>query len=224
MSDSPRITENEIAALAASVKAPESLHRRVQAMAEQAAAGPRPRRAWAPAGGWRIGLAAAAAAGLASAALAVSLPGGGSALTVDKAAAVALKPATLPAPAESSVNHAQLRASVEGVAFPYWRERFGWRSAGARVDSISGRSVRTVFYADTQGRWIGYAIASGRAPELSGSDVRWRGNVPYQVLTQDGATVVAWPRHGHLCVIAGRGVQAGTLLRLAGWSRPGASA
>lgn len=225
-----RITENEIAKLAASVKAPESLHRRVQEMVEEADGRARkrqPRSAWrwSPAS-WsraRFGVAATVAAGLAAAALAVGLSGGGSSgLTVEKAAALTLSHATMAAPRESSANHAQLDASVEGVAFPYWRERFGWRSAGARVDRVAGRSVTTVFYTDSAGRSIGYAIASGRAPQLSGATIRWSSSgVPYSVSTQDGATVVAWPRKGHLCVVSGRGVDAATLLRLAGWRHAG---
>jgi hypothetical protein len=44
---------------------------------------------------------------------------------------------------------------------------------------------------------------------------RW--GVSYRVLSHDGATVVAWQRDGHLCVMAGRGVSARTLVSLAGW-------
>jgi hypothetical protein len=227
-----KINEDQIAKLAATVKAPESLHRRVHEMVEQAdhrarRQQPPPSRrfrwvAWSPV---RLGLAATAAAGLAAAAIAVGLSGGGSpGLTVEKAAALTLSHATMAPPRESPTHRAQLDASVEGVAFPYWRERFGWRSAGARVDHIAGRSVTTVFYTDSAGRSVGYAIASGRAPQLSGGTIRWSSRgVPYSVSTQDGATVVAWPRHGHLCVVSGRGVDTSTLLRLAGWRDAGAA-
>lgn len=231
-----RITEDQIAKLASTVKAPESLHERVQEMVEQAEARPRKRRrsavrwspaawsqaAWSPA---RLGVAATTAAGLAALAIGVGLSGGGSSgLTVAKAAALTLSPATMGAPRESTANHSQLDVSVQGVAFPYWRERFGWRSAGARVDQVAGRSVTTVFYTDRAGRWIGYAIASGRSPQLTGGTVRWSSlGIPYSVSTQDGATVVAWPRDGHLCVVSGRGVDTATLLRLAGWRQSGAA-
>jgi len=225
-----RITENEIAKLATTAKAPESLRRRVQEMVDEAEHGARKRqprlaRRWSPAT-WspaRLGLAATGAAVLAATVIAIGLSGEGSAgLTVEKAAALTLSRATMAAPRESSANHAQLEASVEGVAFPYWRERFGWRSAGARVDRVAGRSVTTVFYTDSAGRWIGYAIASGRAPRLSGGTIRWSSRgVPYRITRQGGATVVAWPRKGHLCVVSGRGVDAATLLRLAGWRHAG---
>jgi len=223
-----KINEDQIAKLAATVKAPESLHRRVQEMVDRAdsraSRGSRWRIAvptWRPP---RLGLAATATAGLAAAAIGIGLSGGGSSgLTVAKAAALTLRPATMAAPRESRVNHTQLDVSVQGVAFPYWRERFGWRSAGERVDRVAGRSVTTVFYADRAGRWIGYAIAAGRSPQLSGGTVRWSSSgVPYSVSTQDGATVVAWPRKGHLCVVSGRGVDAVTLMRLAGWHQAGA--
>jgi hypothetical protein len=220
MTDSSKSIETEIAALAAAVKAPESLHRRVQAMVD-AAGEHRERRIGLPglrlAGAGALGAAATAAA----AAAVVALSGGGSpGLTVEKAAALTLRPATMAAPRESRTHREQLDAAVEGVAFPYWRDRFGWRSAGARLDRIAGRSVTTVFYADAAGRWIGYAIASGSAPRLRTGTIRWSARrVPYSVSSQQGATVVAWPRSGHLCVVAGRGVDAATLLRLAGWHR-----
>lgn len=232
-----RITEEQIAKLAATVKAPGSLHERVHEMVDQAEAKSRKRQrrsavrrfspgAWIPAT-WspaRLALASTAAAGLAAAAIGVGLSGGGSSgLTVAKAAALTLRPATMAAPRESPADHTQLDVSVQGVAFPYWREHFGWRSAGERLDRVAGHAVTTVFYADRTGRWIGYAIASGRSPQLSGGTVRWSSNgVPYSVSTQDGATAVAWPRKGHLCVVSGRGVDAATLLRLAGWHQAGA--
>ena len=242
-----KITDDQIAKLAATVTAPESLHERVQEMVDQAEARSRKRRrsavrrlspgpvawgpaAWSPAA-WsrapwspaRLGVAATAAAGLAAVGIGIGLSGGGSSgLTVAKAAALTLRPATMAAPRESPANHTQLDVSVQGVAFPYWRERFGWRSAGERVDHVAGRAVTTVFYADRAGRWIGYAIASGRSPQLSGGTVRWSSSgVPYSVSTHDGATVVAWPRKGHLCVVSGHGVDAVTLLRLAGWRQAG---
>jgi hypothetical protein len=104
------------------------------------------------------------------------------------------------------------------VSFPYWRERFGWRSSGARSDSVAGRTVTTVFYSDAHGRRVGYAIVSGPAWTTQGGTVIWHGDTSYRVLDQHGATVVTWQRDGHLCVVAGRGVSAPTLLRLAGWS------
>jgi len=199
---------------AVDVRAPASLHRRVEAMAPAR----RKRRPATP----RVGFAAAAAAALAAGALAIGLIGGpthpgSSGLSVQRAAALTLSPATMGAPAESTTHRAQLAASVGGVAFPYWEERFGWRGSGARSDRLAGHVVTTVFYSNAQGRRIGYAIVSGRAPATSGGSTIRRWGVSYRLLSQDGATVVAWQRGGHLCVVSGRGVSASTLLSLASW-------
>ena len=123
----------------------------------------------------------------------------------------------MPAPVEDQAHRAQLAAAVGGVPFPYWTERFGWRSSGTRTDQIAGRSVTTVFYSNAEGQRIGYAIASGRAPAWHGGKVVRRWGVSYRVLGQEGATVVTWQRSGHLCVVSGRGVSARTLLSLASW-------
>jgi hypothetical protein len=232
MTGKPRHTEADIAALAATVKAPESLRRRVQAMVDEAERNPRnPRRSRrSPRGlailGPRLSGAVALGAAVVATALIVglTLSGGGSGpLTVQRAVALTLGPASSPAPSESRLHRSLLNVSVDGVAFPYWRERFGWRSAGSRTDRIGGRSITTVFYASPAGRRIGYAIVSGRAPATHGGRVVWRGRVPYRVTRQEGATVVIWPRRGHLCVVSGRDVSAATLLRLADWSGEGST-
>jgi hypothetical protein len=167
----------------------------------------------------RIGFAVAAATVLAAGAVAVGLIGqpAPSGLSVQRAAALTLSPATMAAPAESRTQRAQLDVSVGGVPFPYWEEHFGWRSSGARSDRLAGRAVTTVFYSDAEGRRIGYAIVAGRAPTLRGGTVVKRWGVPYRLLSQDDATVVVWQRDGHLCVVSGRGVSPSTLLSLASW-------
>jgi hypothetical protein len=195
------------------VRAPASLHRRVEELLAPA----RPKRRPATR---RMGLAAAATTALAAIAIAIGLygrPTHPTGLSVQQAAALTLSPATMGAPAESTTHRAQLEASVGGVPFPYWREHFGWRSTGARTDRLAGRSVATVFYANAEGRRIGYAIVSGRASATHGGTVIRRWGVPYRVLTHDGATVVTWERGGHLCVVSGRRVSAHTLLSLASW-------
>jgi hypothetical protein len=127
-----------------------------------------------------------------------------------------LRPATVAAPPESPSSPAQLAAAVDGVAFPYWGERFGWRSTGARTDRIGGRSVTTVFYENRRGSRIGYAIVSGASSSgPSGGVVVRRGGTPYHLLSENGVPAIAWLRDGHLCVVSGRGVDGATLLRLA---------
>ncbi len=215
-------------------QAPERLHRRVASLvAEQQNSGRRKRRL-APRSSHRrpfspLGFAGAGAIAIAIAvvaiAIAVGLGDGSQTLSLRQAAAPTLRAATLPAPAESRSNQAELTAAVGGVRFPYWGERFGWHSTGTRSDRIDGRAVTTVFYADAAGRRIGYAILAGTpAPRIDGGKLAWRGGVPYRLLTEHGTAVVTWQRDGHLCVVSGRGVSGATLLKLASWSDRGTTA
>jgi len=209
------------------VQAPEELHRRIETLvAERTGPRRRPLRARslgraATVGGWlAAGLALAAVVAVA---LVVSLAGGGSgSLSLRQTSALALRAATMPAPAEDPHNGAQLEAAVEGVAFPYWGGRLGWHSTGSRTDRIGGRTVTTVFYANGRGQRIGYAIVAGTpAPRASSGVVVWRGGASYRLLLTGGARVVTWMRDGHLCVVAGRGVDGATLLALASWHERG---
>jgi hypothetical protein len=214
--------------------APEALHRRVESLVAEHAQDPprwgaarRNRRSAGrasrrqPLSVLRFGGAGAAAvAVLVVVALALFPAGGGShTLSLRQAAAPTLRAATLPAPPENSANRAQLAAAVDGVRFPYWGERFGWRGTGTRSDRIDGRTVTTVFYSDASGKRIGYAIVAGSpAPRIDGGTVAWHGGVPYRLLTLNGAATVAWMRDGRLCVVSGRGISSATLLKLASWS------
>jgi len=220
--------------------APARLHRRVESLVADYNKGPAHRdaerrdprsvrRAWSRRPfsvlGF-VGAGAVAAVVVVVVALAVVLSGSSSPpLNMHQAAAPTLRAATRSAPRESSTNNAELTAAVDGVKFPYWEDRFGWRSTGMRNDQIAGRAVTTVFYSDASGRRIGYAIIAGHpAPRISGGAVFWRSGVPYRLLTENGAAMVSWLRDDHLCVISGRGVSGATLLRLASWSDRDASA
>ncbi len=198
---------------AVEVSAPASLHHQVERTLAR-----RPRRSVFAMP--RVGFAAAAmAVVVVGAVLAIALSGGSrTGVSVQQAAAVTLGRATMVAPGESDAHRAELSASVDGVSFPYWQDRFGWRSAGAREDRLAGRAVTTVFYTNPEGLRIGYAIVSGGAPATHGGTVVWRGATPYRVTAHDGATVITWQRAGHLCIVAGRGVGAQTLLDLASWT------
>jgi hypothetical protein len=206
--------------------APQSLHARIDSLV--AAHGDSRRvRSYL---GRRLSLPALAGVGaiavVATIVLAIAFGGGGggssgsgaAALSVGQTVAPTLRAATLPAPRESLTRHAQLAATVDGVPFPYWGERFGWRSTGARADRIGGRTVTTVFYANSGGQRVGYAIFAGAPMAKTGGIVTWRGGVSYRLFDENGAAVITWLRDGHLCVIAGRGVSSATLLRLASWS------
>ncbi len=202
-----------------SVKAPAELHRSVAALSEGATRRRRPRQAL------RLQLAGAGAlAAMAFAALLIALTTGSSGgPTLLRAADVALRPATLAAPAQSTSRHSQLTRSVEGIAYPYWQDSFGWRAAGARVDGIGGRTVTTVFYAPQHAApgssaRIGYAIVAGRALPIpgGGTTVKDRG-IAFHLLTSRGSTIVTWRRAGHTCVLAARGVSSAMLVHLAAW-------
>jgi hypothetical protein len=201
------------------VVAPPHLHDRIAAMV-----GEPHRRRDAPMRGAMAGLrlrlgAAATALAAAAAALALALSGSGGGLSLAQASAVTVRPATMAAPAESPSDHAQLTAAVEGVSFPYWEGRFGWRAAGSRVDRVDGHTFKTVFYTDGRGHRIGYAIAGGTpAPTIgSAGRVERRAGATYRLGRVGGLEVITWSRHGHLCVVSGRGVNGATLLALASW-------
>ena len=213
------------------VRAPESLHRHMQSLVDERSSGTarhRPslrarRRERAPGKAQRaLGPRLAAVGALAAAAIAalvLGLSSGGSpTLTLRQATALTVSEATAAGPLESPRKDGRLLADVEGVAFPYWEDRFGWRSTGMRTDHLAGRTIRTVYYADG-GRRIGYAIVAGaNAPPVRGGTVAWRGGHPYTVSSVGGLPVITWLRDGHLCVVSGRGVDSATLLALASWT------
>ncbi|HXQ00917.1 MAG TPA: hypothetical protein VN845_12750 [Solirubrobacteraceae bacterium] len=202
--------------------APQSLHRQIDSLVSEHQDRRFPRRASPRRRFSTLGLASAGAAILAVVAVAIAMSGGSSSSAMPdlrQAAAPTLRAATLPAPAQNGAHRAQLAVAVGGVPFPYWEDRFGWHSTGARTDRLDGRSIVTVFYGDTAGRRIGYAILNGTpAPRIGGGTIVWRDGVAYRMLSNNGATVVTWLRDGHLCVVSGRGVSSATLLRLASWS------
>lgn len=174
-------------------------------------------------------LAAMAVAAIAGAALALLTDGGAqhrptrpAGPSLSAATRLTLSAATTGAPGESPAHAAQLNVAVDGVAFPYWKERFGWRASGTRTDTLGGRSVRTVFYSGPHGRRIGYAIVAGTpAPAMSGGTIVWHRGVAYRLRQVGAVPVVTWQREGRLCVLSGRGVSATTLVRLASWSETG---
>ncbi len=227
MSERPSETESELVEFVRSIdlRAPEELHRRIQALVVERSTQPRRPSPWARlSGGWsspglRLGGAVALAAGIAVVLLLLSSSGAGSPpLTMGEASALTLRAATMAAPRESPADHKQLATAVDGVAFPYWEERFGWRSSGQRVDRVDGRAITTVFYASAGGRRIGYAIVAGMPPpHVSGGTIAWRGGTAYKLMRENGAQVVTWVRGGHMCVVSGRGVDSATLLKLASW-------
>ncbi len=248
MSEQRPSSESEIVELIRSidVRAPEALHdaveqmiaerpprRRLRRAAREAAAGEprasRERRRGARDRGYsvrpRLAALGAFAAAIVALAIVIGTSGSSSTLSVHDASALTLRAATSAPPAESSSNHTELAASVDGVTFPYWGAHFGWRQTGKRTDSVDGRTITTVFYENSLGHRVGYAIVAGAAPpQITGGVLARRDGTAYRLLTVDGRPVVAWMRAGHLCVISGHGVDGTTLLRLASWSERGAQA
>jgi hypothetical protein len=203
------------------VRAPEELHRRIDALVDERSVRPsrRPLRARSLTGLSPLGIGSAIAAFAVAIALVLGLSGGGStALSVGDASALTLRAATMAAPAQSQRRQTQLAKAVDGVAFPYWEDGFGWRATGARMDHVDGRTVTTVFYANRAGQRIGYAIVAGTpAPRPGGGTLVWRDGTSYRLGSEHGANVVVWLRDGRLCVLAGHAVSSATLLALASW-------
>jgi hypothetical protein len=203
---------------AVDVRAPEELHRRVQALVAERSPpmrGSRARRL--PRSGLALGIAATTVTALVV--LALVLPGGDAhKLNVREVASKTLLVATTAPPRENPRLRSTLTASVDGLRFPYWNGHFGWRASGARSDTVDGQAVRTVFYTDARGQRIGYAITAGeQAHSAIGGELVRRHGKPYWLLRDHDVASVVWLRSGHLCVVTGRGVASATLLALASW-------
>jgi hypothetical protein len=169
----------------------------------------------------RWSVPALASAGVVAVAVAVVLATiGSSTPTVAQAASLALRSPTAAAPAG---NRGALlpRLRAAGLPFPYWEDRFGWRAAGVRTDSLSGRSATTVFYRRA-GLLVGYTIVAGRALATpAGARVTVRDGTRIELFSVGGRTAVTWPRRGHTCVLSGAGVPGRVLVRLAAWRGDG---
>jgi hypothetical protein len=175
--------------------------------------------------GSRIGLAArgAIAAAAAAVALALVLPGLlQGAPTVAETVALAQKPPTQAAPAGEPGTPQLLRANVDGVPFPNYTVKFGWKPVGARHDDPSGRAATTLYYANA-GRTVAYTIVSGqRLDPPSGARTTRRGGVEYRTFREGGRTVVTWRRGGHTCVLSSKAAPPAELVALADWRGKGA--
>jgi hypothetical protein len=199
---------------AADARAPLALRERVEADRRRLAPRTR-RRRLAILGGLAGALAVAAVA------LVLTLPGGtpGAPTVVQAAGLSALPPSTGPPP--RSDGSKLLDTTVDGVAYPYWGDKFAWETSGARRDRLDGRDTATVFY-DKNGTRIGYTIVSGRALKTPpGARTTVLHGVTLRHFTHDGRTVVTWLRAGHTCVLAGANVALPVLLGLAAWNGKG---
>lgn len=196
-----------ISVAAAGVTAPDALRERVATQRRGRAVRPRPaRRALLP-----IGIAVAVAMALAV----VLVTGGGGAPSLTEAAAASLRPATLAAPAVDPLDRRYVLRAVDGLRFPNYARVTRWRTAGARVDRVGGRTTTTVVYRHA-GADVSYAIVSGTALAVpDGAHSYEHDGVRYAVLRRDGVTIVSWRRRGRTCILATRDVGAKALVRLA---------
>jgi hypothetical protein len=199
---------------AAEARAPLSLRERIAGDRRRLA--PRARRR-------RLGLLGGLAGALAATALALvlTLPGGtpGAPTVVQAAGLSALPPTTAPPP--RSDGSKLLVTAIDGVAYPYWGDKFAWETSGARRDRLHGREAETVFY-DRNGSRIGYTIVAGAALKTpAGARTTVLNGVTLHSFTHDGRTVVTWLRSGHSCVLAAADVPLRVLLGLAAWKGKG---
>jgi hypothetical protein len=200
-----RAGRDRLHAAAAETEAPFELRRRVDALAARPR---RARRLWRP-------LALVAGAG-AVAAVALALLVAGGAPSAGDVLEAALRP---PVAAVTPTGGPLLQEQVEGVRFPDYEEKFGWRAAGERADEVDGRLVRTVTYRKG-GERVRYSIVAGDAlDEPDGQDLEAEGTRLRRIEDENAVT---WRREGHTCVMVGSpGVSLDTIAELAGWKAKG---
>jgi hypothetical protein len=197
---------------AGEVRAPLALRERLEADRARLAR-PRARRRW---------LSVAAAGAVAAAVLLAVVLAGPGGPTLQDAAAFGARAPSGPAPA---ARGKLLAAAQDGVAFPEWGSKFGWKAVGTRSGEVGGRAATTVYY-EKDGKTLAYTIVGGDA--LEGPDgarsVSAEGTRVDLFRTGDGRPAATWEREGHTCVLAGAGVPDAKLAELAGWKGLGAVA
>jgi hypothetical protein len=190
-----------VSAAVADVHAPQSLREAVERDRTRAA-----KTARAPF--WRRHsrrLTAATGAIAALAAVAIALDSGTENATEPsqaKVQATARLDPTGPAPASIGGTPPVVDVKVGAHDFPDWTKKFGWKATGRRQDDLSGRTVTTVFYRNSKGARLGYAIVDG-APlgdPAPGRRLTRDGNA-YNVVRTDRQTTITWTEKGHTCVI-----------------------
>jgi hypothetical protein len=211
----------------ADVRAPASLRTRVEGAGARPGRATRSGRAARAAPRFGLGHAAAATVALVVAVLALVLvldgSSGVSAPSLAEAATLGQRAPAAPAPGSSATQPKLLAASVEGVPFPNWRAKFGWRAVGERSATIGGRDTTTVFYAKA-GKRLAYTIVAGDPLKVpSGGAPAVREGTPLLAFAGlAGRPAVTWVREGHTCLLTAVGVPRATMLKLAGWKGQGA--
>jgi len=86
-----------------------------------------------------------------------------------------------------------------------------WSAVGQRLDSVSGRSSRTVIFR-RGGMGVHYAIVGGSPIDEPKGRTVWSGGHPYIVLRKGDTTIVTWRAEGHTCVLASKEASAPEML------------
>jgi hypothetical protein len=191
--------EAMIAAAVADTRAPQSLRESIERDRVRAQAAPA-LSFWRRRG--RM-LAATATAAAVLAAVVVATQSGTSGTGEPSLAAVQQAvglEATGPAPAPGGGDPPVLAARVGPISFPDWQQSFGWKAVGSRQDEVSGRTVKTVYYRNSEGAHLGYSIVAGApiAERPPGRTVSHEGNT-YHVAHAGQHTLVTWTQQGHTC-------------------------
>jgi anti-sigma factor RsiW len=196
--------------------APAALRARIDELTGSATARrPRPRRRWT------LGVSASVALAIAIAAVIVLATGGTAAPTLPQTVRLTLAAATMPAPSVDAADRGRLALSNGGIAFP---NASGFQTTGARIDTVAGRRIATVFYGGPDRTRVGYAIVSGAPLRVSGGGlVQWYDGVRFTGKHLGSTSVLTWQQSGHTCVLAGRSVTGRTLMALAEASQPESS-
>jgi hypothetical protein len=208
-----------IAAAVAETMAPLALRERIES--DRARAG---QKAGARRSRGLLGKLVPAGGLLAAAVVALVLVlGGSNGPSILATASLATGGPVLPAPAEDASNKTVLKASMEGVPFPYWDDSFQWKAVGARDDKIKDRSAKTVFYDNPKGVRAAYTILGGdKLDEPSHVRELKKNDVELWITEDKGRRIVVWTRAGHTCVLsAPLAVPEQKLLQLATWKGKG---
>lgn len=155
--------------------------------------------------------------------VAVLMVGGGASggATVADAAVLGTRAPLVAAPARPGDRVLLPRLRAAGLPYPYWEDRFGFKTVGLRSDRIAGRMATTVFYGRA-GRQVAYTIVSGaRLPAGASTHSLTRNGVMLGSFTAHGRLIVTWLRRGHTCVLTATDTPLPLLLRLASWRGSG---
>jgi hypothetical protein len=172
---------------------------------------------------WRPALAGSLAVSLLALLAVTLLPGPAGEPDMARVADLATREGTAPAPAKDPARQGLLAEEADGIPYPDWRKKFGWKAEGARTDELGGRRAETVFY-EHRGHRIGYTILSGKALDPPrGARRTVRNGVELHAFRDGPRTVVTFERAGRTCVLSGDVRRRRTLFELAAWlpGRPG---